>query len=175
MKYFKISICSLAAFASLSCVQSAENAESKLWAELRGTLHALPTGSLAESTAKSSNEERRRQIDAGFFEIEKKMGFSIPETFKEFHRQVGNLVFSPIFFPTPIDGINSPLYELIMKGKKKKLSGEWVSIGEIDANEYIALNYSTQEITRFTVIPDMKRWGTSPTITVWLRETYLTH
>lgn len=171
MKQFKASICSLAAFASLSYIHSAEQANDGLWTQLKSTLSASPKRQIQPDA-----------IDEGFSQISKDLAsksfpISIPPSLIEFHKNVGNLNFTKsVVLLSPIKRVDeTQCYFLtqILNAKKQGLGHEWLIFAQMDGNDCYCIHTQTGRVQLFSLIPQAKGHNEYDSIETWAKKVFL--
>ena len=180
MKYLKASTCSILALTFFSSIHSAENSDKELWNALRAKVskRSLPKKQVAVIEKQEIN--RDDQITTGISEIEESIfkessQFKLPKLFVQFHKEVGDRNFSPIYLSSPVGGINSSLYTLIREGQEKKIPSEWIPFGKVDESEYYCINHITGEVCIYLVSPDLEQDQTWISLSTWLEKKWLSH
>ena len=169
IKYF-VGLVFLISFFSIS--YSSEHADlSDLWEKLRGKYPVFETNLGAGN--QFTKEERHERINQGILKIEEDFHLTAPEVLKEFYREVGNLTFFGVYVLSPIDGVESQLYEGIGDGKKRGISEPWFVFAWITGSEYFCINSQDGRITRFFVGSEIEQSDTYSNIADWLIKTFL--
>lgn len=95
--------------------------------------------------------------DDDFNQMEKALGVSLPQPLKMFYQAVGNLSFQDYDLARPNGGKESPLYNLIREGERKKIPLEWFSFCKDGDNEaYFCIHKDTDKVCRFVFHPTQK-------------------